>query len=66
MITLHQFGPAFTLRTGSPFGLKLEAFMRLSGIPYRVEPFSGNPGKAPKGKSRSSPTMMAAGWATRR
>ncbi len=50
MITLHQFGPAFTLRTASPFGLKLEAFMRLSGIPYRVEPFAGNPSKAPKGK----------------
>jgi glutathione S-transferase len=50
MITLHQFGPAFTLRTASPFGLKLEAYMRLAGIPYRVEPFAGNPGKAPKGK----------------
>ena len=50
MITLHQFGPAFTLRTASPFGLKLEAFMRLSGIPYRVEAFSGNPSSAPKGK----------------
>lgn len=50
MITLHQFGPAFTLRTASPFGLKLEAFMRLAGIPYRVENFAGNPSKAPKGK----------------
>jgi glutathione S-transferase len=50
MITLHQFGPAFTLRTASPFGLKLEAYLRLAGIPYRVEPFAGNPGKAPKGK----------------
>lgn len=50
MITLHQFGPAFTLRTASPFGLKLEAYMRLSGIPYRVEDFAGNPSKAPKGK----------------
>ncbi|MEP7126647.1 MAG: glutathione S-transferase N-terminal domain-containing protein, partial [Byssovorax sp.] len=50
MITLHQFGPAFGLRTASPFGLKLEAFMRLSGIPYRPEAFEGDPGKAPKGK----------------
>ena len=50
MITLHQFGPAFTLRTASPFGLKLEAYMRLSGIPYRVDAFAGNPSKAPKGK----------------
>lgn len=50
MITLHQFGPAFTLRTASPFGLKLEAYMRLAGIPYRVEHFAGNPSKAPKGK----------------
>ena len=50
MITLHQFGPAFSLRTASPFGLKLEAYMRLAGIPYRVEPFNGNPSKTPKGK----------------
>ena len=49
MITLHEFGPAFTLRTASPFGLKLEAYMRLSGIAYRVE-FDGNPRKAPKGR----------------
>jgi glutathione S-transferase len=50
MITLHQFGPAFGLRTASPFGLKLEAYMKLAGIPYRVEPVDGNPSKAPKGK----------------
>lgn len=50
MITLHQFAPAFSLRTASPFGLKLEAYMRLAGIPYRVEHFAGNPSKAPKGK----------------
>src|SRR6478609_8917732 len=50
MITLHQFGPAFSLRTASPFGLKLEAYMKLAGIPYRVENFDGNPSKAPKGK----------------
>lgn len=50
MITLHEHGPAFTLRTASPFGLKLEAYMKLAGIPYRVAPFEGNPGKAPKGK----------------
>jgi glutathione S-transferase len=50
MITLHELGPAFTLRTASPFGLKLEAYMKLAGIPYRVAPFDGNPGKAPKGK----------------
>ncbi len=49
MITLHEFGPAFGLRTASPFGLKLEAYMHLAGIPYRVE-FDGNPRKAPKGK----------------
>ena len=50
MITLHEHGPAFALRTASPFGLKLEAYMKLAGIPYRVAPFEGNPGKAPKGK----------------
>jgi glutathione S-transferase len=50
MITLHELGPAFTLRTASPFGLKLEAYMKLAGIPYQVAPFEGNPSKAPKGK----------------
>lgn len=49
MITLYQFEPGFTLRTLSPFGLKLEAYMRMAGIPYRVV-FDGNPRKAPKGK----------------
>jgi glutathione S-transferase len=50
MITLHEFGPAFTLRTASPFGLKLEAYMKLAGIPYSVDFVGGDPRKAPKGK----------------
>lgn len=49
MISLYEFGPAFGMPTTSPFGLKLEAYMRLSGIEYQ-RVYQGNPGKGPKGK----------------
>ena len=48
MIKLHQFPPVFG-RNVSPFTLKLEAWLRLAGLPYEVVPIL-NPGKGPKGK----------------
>jgi glutathione S-transferase len=48
MIRLHQFPPVFG-RNVSPFTLKLEAWLRLAGLPYEVVTIR-NPGKGPKGK----------------
>src|SRR6476469_1614915 len=47
-VVVVQF-PDLWGRNVSPFGLKLEAWLRLADIPYTVEP-STNLGKAPKGK----------------
>ena len=48
MIKLHQFPPVFG-RNISPFTLKLEAWLRLAGLPYEVVTVL-NPGRGPKGK----------------
>lgn len=37
MITLYQFEPFWGLPNTSPFCMKLEAYLRLRSIPYRVE-----------------------------
>jgi hypothetical protein len=37
MITLHEFGPAFTLRTASPFGFKLEACINITAALWATE-----------------------------
>jgi glutathione S-transferase len=37
MITVFNFGPAWGLPSPSPFGLKLEAYMRMADIPYECE-----------------------------
>jgi len=37
MITVFNFAPAWGLPSPSPFGLKLEAYMRMAGIPYECE-----------------------------
>ena len=47
-VVVVQF-PDLWGRNVSPFGLKLEAWLRLADIPYTVEP-STDLGKAPKGK----------------
>jgi glutathione S-transferase len=48
-LKLYEFPAAFDMPTYSPFGLKLEAFMRLAKIPYeRV--YEPNPNKGPKKK----------------
>ena len=49
MITLYQFttGPVWGLNP-SPFCMKAESYLRLAGLPYRLE--ASLPHKAPKGK----------------
>ena len=49
MITLHQFttAPVWGVNP-SPFCMKVENYLRLAGIPYRLE--IARPDKAPKGK----------------
>jgi glutathione S-transferase len=37
MITVFNFGPAWGLPSPSPFGLKLETYMRMADIPYECE-----------------------------
>lgn len=49
MITLFQFPPAFNVPNVSPFCLKLETFLRLSGLEYQVQHVT-DPRKGPKGK----------------
>lgn len=49
MIELYKFGPAFGLRETGPFVLKVMAYMKLAGIPFR-EHVQGDPRKAPKKK----------------
>ena len=48
MIELHQFAPALGLMNASPFCMKIEVFLRLSGLEYRT--VNASPVKAPKGK----------------
>jgi glutathione S-transferase len=48
MITLHSFGPAFGLPDPSPFCVKAELLLKISGLPYKK--VIGNLMKAPKGK----------------
>ncbi|GAB3389231.1 glutathione S-transferase family protein [Azotobacter armeniacus] len=49
MITLYQFPAAFGVPNISPYCLKLETFLRLSGLEYQVYNVR-DPRKAPKGK----------------
>jgi len=49
MIELYKFGPAFGLRETGPFVLKVMAYMRLAGIPFK-DIVQGDPRKAPKKK----------------
>jgi glutathione S-transferase len=48
MITLYAFGPLFSLPDPSPFVMKAEVLLKMSGLPYKVD-FNGFR-KAPKGK----------------
>lgn len=50
-IVLHQFAPMFGLPNPSPFCLKLETYLRMAGLAYKVETIKGRiksaTGKAP-------------------
>ncbi|PTM43071.1 glutathione S-transferase family protein [Bosea sp. 124] len=48
MITLHSFGPAFGLPDASPFCIKAEILLKMSGLPYRRA--GGDLRRAPKHK----------------
>jgi glutathione S-transferase len=50
MITLYGFGPAFGVPDASPFVMKTEVQLKMSGLPYRFErsmPINGPKGKLP-------------------
>jgi glutathione S-transferase len=48
MITLFGFGPLFQLPDPSPFVMKMEVLLKMSGLPYRRD--RGGPPASPKGK----------------
>ena len=49
-LTLHQFEPLFGEPNLSPFCMKLESWLRLTGIPYALAP-AGDLSAAPRGKA---------------
>lgn len=49
MIRLYSFGPNMGLPDASPFCIKAEVLLKMSGLPYTRPEFRGM-GKAPKGK----------------
>ena len=49
MITLYQFPPVWGLPNGSPFCMKVETYLRMTGLPYQFAP-NADIRKAPKGK----------------
>lgn len=49
MITLYQFHAGWGLPNVSPPCMKVETYLRMANLPYRVVPLS-DPRKAPKGK----------------
>lgn len=50
MITLHGFSANFGLSDPSPFVYKVDAYLRMAGIPYKKDSRFSNLKKAPKGK----------------
>jgi glutathione S-transferase len=49
MLTLYTFGPYFGLPDGSPFCIKAQTLLAMSGLPHRVEKMNFR--QAPKGKA---------------
>lgn len=51
MIQLYQFAPAFGLPNASPFCMKLETYLRMTGLPFEIPRFKLQQLQgAPKGK----------------
>jgi len=50
MIKLYSFGSSFGVMDPSPFVVKVDTFLRMSGLPYDVIPDFHNIKKSPKGK----------------
>jgi hypothetical protein len=50
MIKLHKFGPVGDVCDASPFCVKVEAYLRLAGLPYDTRSGAQYLRKAPKGK----------------
>src|SRR5690242_15844166 len=48
MIKVHKFGPAFGLPDASPFVVKVETYLRMTGQKY--ETITGDVRKAPRGQ----------------
>ena len=49
MIKLYQYPPMFGLPNPSPFCMKLETWLRMTGLPFEIERIV-DPRKGPKGK----------------
>lgn len=49
MITLYQFHRIWNLPNASPFCMKVETYLRMTGLAYEIKPIN-NPQCAPKGK----------------
>lgn len=49
MITLYQFPPVWNLPNGSPFCMKVETYLRMTGLPFEFAK-NADVRKAPKGK----------------
>jgi glutathione S-transferase len=49
VIKLYQFAPAWGLPNLSPFCMKVETYLRMTGLPYEAKTMR-DPRKAPKGK----------------
>ena len=50
MLTLYSFGPCFGVADLSPFVLKVDLYLRVTGIEFQNKSSIGNLQKAPKGK----------------
>ncbi|MBI2380918.1 MAG: glutathione S-transferase family protein [Gammaproteobacteria bacterium] len=50
MLTLYKFGPVWGVPDASPFCMKLETYLRMTGIPFEVKKGMQNMKLSPKGK----------------